>query len=644
MIVRRAQRIEIHRGLCLLLSASVVALGAGLLSAACAEADEKNVYQSETEDSVTPAPIEYAVYVRSETGVSVLGVRERRIYGVDVTTHNFKFSDDYAETWTDTGVASVAKPMQLSMHKGYQFLTTADGKILRNVIDQWAGWTNVSVSAPALNILARPDSLASNGTFLYFGNYNANVVDGAHVWRSGDNGLTWQEVLTIPAPAARHVHAVRVDPRNPADVFVSLGDVNSENGLYYSDRAGEAGSFRHLSENGPTSAHPVYGINFEFPAPRSGQPDVILLEGDGPDAPFIISYDRTKLSTNVPTPMQTQVLPPPSSTTSWLGTVLGIAITPGGDLYFQSAGEIGPHHAAWLVRAPSYSKPLFLELFDGPFGSGPYIPKTFAVGPYLFNHVSRIFISPPVASCQDAVIPPSIRSERVHCLTGDVPAPGPRGLEPGVFDPVIYLGVYDDLRAAFGLDPSAARDHWLHYGIGEGRLSSSSFDVKFYLSLHDDVSRAVGAANYAAALDHWVRYGIGEGRQASMTFDAPFYLKANSDLAGVFGERYDFALEHWSTYGLDEGRASSPVFDVGHYLRANPDLQAAFGALGYRRALAHWLHYGIGEGRPGSANFDARYYLDQNHDVAAVYGAKNYAGAIHHYLRWGRYEGRRGAP
>lgn len=171
-----------------------------------------------------------------------------------------------------------------------------------------------------------------------------------------------------------------------------------------------------------------------------------------------------------------------------------------------------------------------------------------------------------------------------------------------VFDSDFYLMSYGDLRNAFGTSQGAAKNHWLTYGIKEGRRSSPAFDVQYYLSLYPDLQNAFGSSNYSSAIDHWL------------------------------------------TYGIKEGRRSSTVFDVKYYLNKYPDLQNAFGSNNYSAAVNHWLTYGVSEGRQGSPDFDPKFYLSNNPDVAKVYGVNNYKGAIEHYLEYGKGEGRRGTP
>lgn len=217
---------------------------------------------------------------------------------------------------------------------------------------------------------------------------------------------------------------------------------------------------------------------------------------------------------------------------------------------------------------------------------------------------------------------------------------------PQAFNADFYLSHHGDLAAAFGNDRVAAREHWLEFGIGEGRRGSREFDVQFYLNLYPDLANAVGA-NYAAALDHWLNQGLpNEGRRGSRDFDVKFYLSHYGDLTAAFGgTNYTAAFEHWIIQGLpNEGRAGAAEVDVSDYLGRYPDLQAAFGT-NYQTALDHWIVQGLpNEGRRASSTFDVRYYLSIYPDLRAAFGARGYSAALDHWLFYGIAEGRSGAP
>ena len=176
-----------------------------------------------------------------------------------------------------------------------------------------------------------------------------------------------------------------------------------------------------------------------------------------------------------------------------------------------------------------------------------------------------------------------------------------------VFNPKQYLSFYPDLQKAFGTNYQAATNHWLTYGISEGRRGSQVFDPKFYLGTYPDLQQAFGATNYQAAITHWLTHGISEGRKSSPAFDVRYYLGTYPDLQQAFGAtNYQAAITHWLTHGIPEGRRSSPTFDVRYYLATYPDLQQAFGVTNYEAAITHWLTHGILEGRRGTSQLVLR--------------------------------------
>jgi hypothetical protein len=117
------------------------------------------------------------------------------------------------------------------------------------------------------------------------------------------------------------------------------------------------------------------------------------------------------------------------------------------------------------------------------------------------------------------------------------------------FSPYEYLASYADLRAAFGLDGAAARDHFFAHGVHEG--CTNSFDAMSYTASYGDLRVAFGTNRDAAAL-HYLNHGLREGRTAS--FDGTAYLNANSDLAAAFGTDTRAAARHYVQFGAGENR------------------------------------------------------------------------------------------
>jgi len=143
---------------------------------------------------------------------------------------------------------------------------------------------------------------------------------------------------------------------------------------------------------------------------------------------------------------------------------------------------------------------------------------------------------------------------RSHWLTHGI-AEG-RWASP-VFRASEYLRQHDDLVAAFG--PTAYRaaiDHYVGFGIGERRaprfaLHADAFDVDHYRDVYPDLR----FFNEVQARDHWLAFGIAEGRAGTSRFVPREYLALHPDLARAFGDAaVERAIEHWVEFGRAEGR------------------------------------------------------------------------------------------
>lgn len=166
------------------------------------------------------------------------------------------------------------------------------------------------------------------------------------------------------------------------------------------------------------------------------------------------------------------------------------------------------------------------------------------------------------------------------------------------FNAAWYLKQYPDI-AESGMDPAY---HYLHYGITEGRRTSTQVDENFFPGLDEQLSLLNTCS--------W--------------FDADWYLQKNADIANAGIDPATHYLQH----GIAEGRAPSAIFlkdepatpvdyrltlieesewfDADWYLQQYPDVVAA----GFN-AAEHYLHFGAAEGRQPGPLFDEGYYLSQ---------------------------------
>ena len=80
-----------------------------------------------------------------------------------------------------------------------------------------------------------------------------------------------------------------------------------------------------------------------------------------------------------------------------------------------------------------------------------------------------------------------------------------------VFNWQFYLEANPDLGKAGLTTEAQARAHWRDSGRREGRQATSGFSVKRYLAKYADLRDAYGT-NFTAAIDHYLTQGLGEGR------------------------------------------------------------------------------------------------------------------------------------
>ena len=83
-----------------------------------------------------------------------------------------------------------------------------------------------------------------------------------------------------------------------------------------------------------------------------------------------------------------------------------------------------------------------------------------------------------------------------------------------VFDADYYYNAYPDLRSAIGKDDQALLQHFISYGMSEGRNGNAEFNVEVYRNNYPDLRIAFGGDLKSYYL-HYMKYGKKEGRIAS---------------------------------------------------------------------------------------------------------------------------------
>ncbi len=103
-----------------------------------------------------------------------------------------------------------------------------------------------------------------------------------------------------------------------------------------------------------------------------------------------------------------------------------------------------------------------------------------------------------------------------------------------VFDAEYYAARYPDLRAAYGTDKTKLFEHFLSYGIKEGRIASPIFSIQYYVENNSDLKSAFGT-DYVAAMKHFVSNGINEARVTAppVNLGAKFQARIGFPTAGL---------------------------------------------------------------------------------------------------------------
>lgn len=83
-----------------------------------------------------------------------------------------------------------------------------------------------------------------------------------------------------------------------------------------------------------------------------------------------------------------------------------------------------------------------------------------------------------------------------------------------VFDPVYYNNKYGDLNNAFKGDKAKLFQHFITYGMKEGRQAKADFNVSVYRERYIDLRNAF-KADLPSYYKHFCIYGIKEGRKAT---------------------------------------------------------------------------------------------------------------------------------
>lgn len=122
-----------------------------------------------------------------------------------------------------------------------------------------------------------------------------------------------------------------------------------------------------------------------------------------------------------------------------------------------------------------------------------------------------------------------------------------------LFDADYYLEQYPDLQKVLGDNEEALYNHYIIFGLKEGRNASTLFDVNKYREMYPDLEAAFGD-NWQAYAEHYVSLGINEERDGGGEFDAVSYAKRYPDVYEAYGLDISKLKEHYEVFGKSENR------------------------------------------------------------------------------------------
>lgn len=121
------------------------------------------------------------------------------------------------------------------------------------------------------------------------------------------------------------------------------------------------------------------------------------------------------------------------------------------------------------------------------------------------------------------------------------------------FDAEYYAKQYPDVVEICGTDEEALYEHYMTYGIKEGRNCSEIFNVTLYREHYPDLEKTFGD-DWEAYVDHYLNTGVKEGRDGCGAFDAVTYADRYEDLKQAYGYDLEKLYEHYKLLGQAEGR------------------------------------------------------------------------------------------
>ena len=177
----------------------------------------------------------------------------------------------------------------------------------------------------------------------------------------------------------------------------------------------------------------------------------------------------------------------------------------------------------------------------------------------LFSGVSKVLISCAIVML-GLVLSPQLKAEAVN--NDELSA------FSKVFDGDYYAAMYPDVAASANGSQLALLNHYIYFGIYEGRNASATFNATDYMNKNADL-KAVYGDNMPAYVYHYVNAGVNEGRDAAPEVGADIAVPSSYTLLGIYSTEYDSSAARATNIKIAAGNVNGTVVAPGATFSAN---------------------------------------------------------------------------
>lgn len=159
-----------------------------------------------------------------------------------------------------------------------------------------------------------------------------------------------------------------------------------------------------------------------------------------------------------------------------------------------------------------------------------------------------------------------------------------RNAYQAVFDADYYRSAYPDVAAAFGNNKAALFNHFVNYGVKEGRSGSADFNPQAYRAKYADLQQAFGD-DMAAYCRHYVTCGKAEGRDGTGSVSTDTVVTdtttAQGNVIGTCTTEYDATVPRAVNVELAAARINGVVVQPGQSFSFSSSILPRTAANGY---------------------------------------------------------------